>query len=292
MIGWIVYDSDQYNVNFWFANKLLDYCRSFCEAKLIIVERLKFGFHEQNYYMNYDNMPAMKPDFVLMRSIFPLLSFFFEQLGIRVFNDYKTSKLCNDKRLTYLSVKKSSVPILDTFFFNRKFFRLDEISTYQFKYPIILKSVAGHGGKEVFLINNEKEMYNTVSSLNESDFLIQKLFYPSGQDLRVYVLGKKIIGSVLRTSDGIKSNYSLGGKAQYYNIDFSEKNLVEKIIDFLPFSPDFVGIDFFYSDNQLVFNEIEDVVGTRMLYDTTNTDAALLYTNYIKETLFDSNDRG
>lgn len=283
MTGWIVYDSNQYQKNEWFANKLLKYCKNFCNAKLIIVERLQFGIDEDGYYICYDNEPLQKPDFVLMRSIFPLLSFFLEQLKIRVFNNYQTSKLCNDKRLTYLSVKKSQVPIMDTMFFNRDFFDVKNIQLYNIDYPIILKSASGHGGTEVFLIKNTEYLQHIVSSLDKPDFLIQKIFYPFGKDLRVYVLGGKIIASVLRMSEGIKSNYSLGGKAHYYQLNSLEQKLVNDLLHKLHFCPDFIGIDFLYSNDRLVFNEIEDVVGTRMLYETTEIDAALLYTDYIRK---------
>ena len=230
MTGWIVYDSNQYQKNEWFANKLLKYCKNFCNAKLIIVERLQFGIDEDGYYICYDNEPLQKPDFVLMRSIFPLLSFFLEQLKIRVFNNYQTSKLCNDKRLTYLSVKKSQVPIMDTMFFNRDFFDVKNIQLYNIDYPIILKSASGHGGTEVFLIKNTEYLQHIVSSLDKPDFLIQKIFYPFGKDLRVYVLGGKIIASVLRMSEGIKSNYSLGGKAHYYQLNSLEQKLVNDLL--------------------------------------------------------------
>ncbi|MBR6213406.1 MAG: hypothetical protein IKQ67_02000 [Candidatus Methanomethylophilaceae archaeon] len=44
---------------------------------------------------------------------------------------------------------------------------------------------------------------------------------------------------------------------------------------------DFIGIDFVFGDGQVYLNEIEDVVGTRMLYSLTDMDPARMYMEYI-----------
>ena len=44
---------------------------------------------------------------------------------------------------------------------------------------------------------------------------------------------------------------------------------------------DYVGIDFLFNNNKLVFNEIENVVGARMVYSLTNIDIGDLFIKYI-----------
>ena len=46
-----------------------------------------------------------------------------------------------------------------------------------------------------------------------------------------------------------------------------------------------VGIDFIYDEGRPVFNEIEDVVGARMLYSLTDIDIADRYLEFILERL-------
>ena len=53
------------------------------------------------------------------------------------------------------------------------------------------------------------------------------------------------------------------------------------IVSALGTVPDFVGIDFFPDVNGPVFNEIEDVAGTRMLYSVYGIDAAKVYADYM-----------
>ena len=46
---------------------------------------------------------------------------------------------------------------------------------------------------------------------------------------------------------------------------------------------DYIGIDFLFDNGHLIFNEIEDTVGARMVYDKTDIDIIKLYCNYIKK---------
>ena len=118
----------------------------------------------------------------------------------------------------------------------------------------------------------------------EALFLYQELCDTPGRDLRVYLVGKKIVGAMLRSSDSdFRANYSLGGKAEVYNLDDAEKSLVETITG--PLSVGHCGIDFLFHKGNLIFNEIEDMVGSRMLYRHTRTDVVSLYLDEILEKL-------
>ena len=67
-----------------------------------------------------------------------------------------------------------------------------------------------------------------------------------------------------------------------YSLTADEQELVQKIIDLFNF--DMVGIDFILDDNgNLVFNEIEDVVGARMLYQCSDIDIVKEYLSYISK---------
>ena len=72
-----------------------------------------------------------------------------------------------------------------------------------------------------------------------------------GRDVRVYIIGNKIIKAVLRTStESFKSNYSLGGKVQEYTLNNEEKAMVERIVDKLPL--DYAGIDFTFTGRRFL----------------------------------------
>mgnify|MGYP000090003010 CR=1 FL=1 len=47
----------------------------------------------------------------------------------------------------------------------------------------------------------------------------------------------------------------------------------------------YIGIDFLFDGGHLIFNEIEDTVGARMVYDKTDIDIIKLYCDYIKKNI-------
>jgi len=145
----------------------------------------------------------------------------------------------------------------------------------------VLKAVDGHGGSQVCLYDGNVEKILRI--MGRSDMVAQEKVGNRNSDLRVYVIGGKILASVLReSSEGFRANFSLGGSVSLYSLKAVEQELVQKIIDLFNF--DMVGIDFILDDNgNLVFNEIEDVVGARMLYQCSDIDIVKEYLSYISK---------
>ena len=282
MTGWLIYDKKQYTKNKWFAEEILKNCSAFCEMKLLFAEELIFGSDEKGTFFEHPAKPISAPDFAVNRSIFPLLSLILEKSGTRVFNSYETSSLCNDKRKTYLAVAGSRIPIMKTAFFKKSFFDIE--SAKSFGFPCVLKSADGHGGKEVFLLQNEAELEKKLQLLGSEGLLLQKPLLGSS-DLRVYVLGGEILGAVLRTPEpgAFKSNFSLGGSVRSFEVNDALIFAVKEVLSRLSRTPDFIGIDFLFDGESFVFNEVEDVVGTRMLYKTSGPDAAKEFSRYIEK---------
>lgn len=280
------------------------------EFTLIIVEKMKFGIENNNWFIKVDETILEKPDFVISRMIFPLLSRQLEYMGIRVFNNSKVAEICNDKAKTYQYVASLGISMVDTIFcennlinnrdyLNKEILEINDLDIDNLENNIgdriepikrrVLKTVDGHGGNQVFLLENRlnsSESEKIIKNIGKSDFVVQPLIGRLSKDLRVYVINKTIIAAVLRTaSTGFKSNYSLGGKVEQYNLNNEEVLLVNKIINLFDFG--LVGIDFIIGDNgQLIFNEIEDVVGSRMLYQCTDVNIVKLYLEYIRDNLF------
>ena len=194
----------------------------------------------------------------------------FAKKGVRCFNNMHTNKVANDKFKTYEFFIKNKILCIKTYL------SIDDID----EYPLIMKSVDGHGGKEVFLINSKEEATKILHKLSHKKFISQKFIKNSG-DLRIYVLGNKVIGAVLRQKEqDFRSNYSLGGSVKKYEPDQSLEHLAIKISKLL--KADFIGIDFLKVGDEFIANEIEDPVGSRMLYETSDVDAIGLFIKYIK----------
>ena len=200
-------------------------------------------------------------DFVINRTNDYKISQRFEERGIRCFNPSKLSKLANNKQLCYDFMAKNNIEIMPT--------------RYK-KVPFVKKPIDGHGGQGVIMCNNIADY--------DDNCVCQKVASDIGKDLRVWIIGGQIIASILRVSKtDFRSNYCLGGNAYLYTLSSEQTELINKIISLI--DGDYYGIDFVFNNGKIVFNEIEDTVGARMIYDKTDIDIIKLYCKYIKTNL-------
>lgn len=200
-------------------------------------------------------------DFVINRTNDYKIAEYYESRGIRVFNPSSLSKIANDKQKCYEFMKENGI----------------EIMPINYKgVPAVKKKIDGHGGIDVYMLDKAEPF--------KDGYVYQKPCDTLGRDVRVWLIGGKIIASILRSSDtDFRSNFCLGGKASEYTLTDDDRALVYKIADLLDY--DYIGIDFIFNNGRLVFNEIEDTVGARMIYSLTDIDIISLYCDYIKEEL-------
>ncbi len=282
MLAWIIY----YKESALYNRRYIEFYKEEghklgITVKLLLVEELEFGIREDEWFIKYGGEELPYPDFVICRAIYPLLTRQLEYMGIRVFNNAFLSEICNDKAKTYQYLAKTGIRMVDSCFYKNS---LLQAATERVTGPAVIKAVDGHGGSQVFLMDQttgKEERETILRGIGASDAVIQPLTGSRYQDLRVYVIGKEIIAAVLRTArGGFKSNFSLGGEVCFYELSEKDKKLVHLIMS--QFEIGMVGIDFIIGDGgELIFNEIEDVVGSRMLYQCSDINIAEKYLKWI-----------
>lgn len=202
---------------------------------------------------------SSNPDFVVNRTNHYEIAEGFEQKGIRVFNPSSLTRLANDKQKCYEFMAENGIEIMPINYTG---------------VPVVKKARGGKGGTEVFMLHKAEPF--------ENGFVYQKPASDLGRDLRVWLIGGEIIASILRQSEtDFRSNFCLGGSASVYSLSDEERELVKKISSLVSY--DYIGIDFVFNRGKIVFNEIEDTVGARMVYDKTDIDIISKYCKYIKE---------
>ncbi|MBQ8291057.1 MAG: hypothetical protein IJX88_00915 [Clostridia bacterium] len=264
MNGWLCYDRLGAKKNEWFINRLQEEAaKRGISLTLRIVEKGDFA----------KTLPSNLPEFAVVRFICPTLNEWLQERGVRVFNNAQTAATACDKWHTYEFQRVHGIPVLQTYRFGE--------GTLPF--PFVAKSRFGHGGSEVFWVENEHDLQQVRQTLQD-DFLLQRPCGNLGKDMRIYAVGGKIVASVLRESDkDFRSNFSLGGRVRLAEADETQKSIVEKIYKALRF--DFIGIDFLPDKNGWIVNELEDAAGARMLYAVSDIDMATVMTEHIAQNI-------
>ena len=271
MNGYLIYRKEDYRKNRWFANHIIEIFKlNNLNVELLIFEHILI-VQKTNVLIYYKNKELNKYDFVLNRTRDYNLAYTFEKLNYKVFNNSKLSRITNDKYSSYQFCTNLGINSLATeLYFNG----------IKFHDKVCVKKRNGYGGSEVYLVNGQKELDQF-----DDNYIVQKYNDKIIGDIRTYIINNKIIASIIRKkNEDFRTNVSLGAIAELYVISKELEDMINIILSNL--KCDFVGIDFLIDEaNNLYFNEIEDVVGCRSLYDKSDIDIIKILSNYIKSEL-------
>ncbi|MBR6256467.1 MAG: ATP-grasp domain-containing protein [Lachnospiraceae bacterium] len=268
----LIYQPADADKNFEYIELYKNECkRRGLDFSLIITGAPGCGVTDFNEH--YGDLKVFPPDTVFInRSRDAALTRHLENAGFRVYNNSLIAELGNDKLKALRYVEEAGIPVMKSF------------SSPPSVYPYVMKTVDGHGGNEVFLIHNDEELSAASAALTGRQVLYQEFCDTPGRDKRVYIVGNKVTACMLRTSDNdFRSNYSLGGNAEISELTPDESDIIKKLLSRL--SIGHAGIDLIYHKGRPVFNELEDVVGSRMLYRYTDIDVVKLFMDHICDNL-------
>ncbi|TMN21086.1 ATP-grasp domain-containing protein [Lentibacillus cibarius] len=282
MQGWLIYNDVDAKQNESFIKWFLEEARLQNITLLFIRrEELTIGVFQNRRTVLLHQKPVALPDFAVVRTIDSMLSLQLESLGINVYNPSETAIICNNKALTHFHLSKLDVPTADTMFVPKG---TPLPAEAPMPFPFVVKDTGGRGGKQVHLVISDTSWNNLRARFTDNhDLIIQSATnVQQGKDVRVFVIGERIIGAVLRENKhDFRANFKLGGSASWYSLTDQEQKIVHKITGYFQFG--MAGIDFLLdNDGCLLFNEIEDVVGSRTLSAVSDINIVRQYIAYIK----------
>lgn len=254
---WILYDREDLERNRFFAERLRDIGSEMGMDTVIVTTDSVDG----------------APDVVVSRARDWKLSKRLEDEGALVVNGSEVCRIADDKLLTYRMCDDLAIPHLPVSLPGEPL---------PGGPPWVVKSRSGHGGSQVLMAHDATELEEACASM--PDPLIQETAPVLGRDMRAYVLDGEILACVMRSSDSdFRANYSLGGKAELCDCPGGCREIIEKVVGRL--DPVLIGVDFVFGDDRVYLNEVEDAVGTRMLYSLTDLDPARLLMDRVSRRL-------
>ena len=174
----------------------------------------------------------------------------FERLNVLTLPNSASIEASKDKMYANQIMAQAGLPIPKTML--TRFPCGAELVEKQVGFPCVLKVVTGSHGAGVYLCENAKQfedLSELISSLDsKTSMIIQEYISSSrGRDLRVIVIGGRVVGAMQRKStDGsFKANISRGGKGEAYDVDDELEMLsiqVAKVLDL-----DIAGVDLLFA---------------------------------------------
>ena len=272
--GILVYTSADAEYNEWFIDHIIEEGRK-CNLDIRLVLSDKEEVSDIDEISYREEVPDNDIDFAIVRNRDSKLCKRLEENNIRCFNSSYVVNIGNDKWEMYKDFNSAGIPVMYT-------------QKTKLPYPFVMKPVDGHGGENVYLIKNAGEYKRAIDTKPDEKtgkFIFQVPATEKGRDIRVYVVGGIILTAMERiavdTEKDFRSNYSLNGNAKEHALTDEELKLAAKVADHI--KADFVGIDLIYNNGKPVVNEIEDAVGTRMLYSLTDIDPVREFVAHIAE---------
>ena len=211
-----------------------------------------------------------------------------ESLGMRLFNSATAVEACDDKMYTHILLAGSGIPMPDTMpgllcydpAEKVKSETLDRVES-QLGYPIVIKHAFGSLGKGVFKADTRKSLEELAEQVKLLPHLYQKYISPScGKDLRVIVVGERVLGGILRQSTGdFRSNIGLGGKAEAKDVPAAVCEYALKAARILKL--DYCGIDFLVDDGGYLLCEVNSNAFFDAFEKATGVNVAAAYAEYM-----------
>ena len=212
----------------------------------------------------------------------------FERLGVYTLNSSQAIQLSKDKLFTHQTLLQHKILTPKTMFLHTPI-NIDLVKQH-FEFPLILKNLSGSSGSGVFLVKNEKIFKDLISLLESSHniphIIIQEFIASSqGNDLRVLVIGNKVMACMLRMAgkNEFKANFSCGAAVCAFPITANIKNLVLKTCDVM--NLEYAGIDLLFGKEGYCVCEANSASGFQGLESCCDINVPQEIYKYIKNKL-------
>ena len=210
-----------------------------------------------------------------------------EKAGYKLVNSTRSLELCDDKMLTHITLSNQGIKMPITISAplcfhddgNREFLKIVQ---EKMSFPLIVKENYGSLGKQVYLINNEKELNETYERLIHVNHLYQEFISSSrGKDYRIILIGHKVIAYMKRENKhSYLSNLASGGSSSVVELPKEYLDMAIKASEILGL--DYCGVDILEGKSgEPILSEVNSNAFFEGIEKTTGINVAGEYVDYL-----------
>lgn len=204
------------------------------------------------------------------------LLYFLESQGAFVLNTIESRLSSNNKLTTYRLLAQKNIPVPKTITLFPEIDKKKVIT--ELNLPFIIKPIDSLKGQGVMLLESEQQFnqFMDFSSLfveQRQTLLAQQFISESkGRDVRVIILGGKVIGAMVRTGapGSIISNYAAGAQVEKYELDERAKILSIQAVEAIGLT--YAGVDLLFNGKDFIVCEVNANPGFEGFKQATGID--------------------
>ncbi|MFX0002781.1 MAG: RimK family alpha-L-glutamate ligase [Candidatus Hodarchaeota archaeon] len=250
--------------------------------------KVNVGF-QRNFYKQFE---SLEPKAALVRGfgaaatqkIFFRLDILrsIEEYNVRLINSRESLEIASDKFLTSIFLENYNIPTPKTIICedpHKALEAFDELGG-----DCVLKPLYGSKGIGITRLNDKAFAENVIYSLGQLNqiFYLQEFVEHYNRDIRILVLGKRVIAGMYRISDSWKTNIYAGAKAEPIEITKELENLAIKAAKVT--KTEIAGVDIIECETGYTVLEVNSIPGFTALQKVTDLKIAEEIINYFLDT--------
>lgn len=193
-----------------------------------------------------------------------------EEYGIRLINSRESLEIASDKFLTSVYLEKYKIPTPKTIVCENPD---DALAAFEeLGGDVVLKPLFGSKGIGITRLNDKAFAENVIyklSQLNEI-FYLQEFIEHNNRDIRILVVGKKVIAGMYRVSDNWKTNIHAGAHCEPLELTKELENLSMDAANAT--KTEISGVDILETEEGLLVLEVNSIPGFTALQKVTDVD--------------------
>jgi RimK family alpha-L-glutamate ligase len=195
-----------------------------------------------------------------------------EEYNVKLINSRESLEIASDKFLTSVFLEKHNIPTPRTVICEDASSALEAFE--DLGGDCVYKPLFGSKGIGITRLNDRAFAENVLYSLNRLSevFYLQEFIEHNNRDIRILVLGDKVVAGMYRVGDNWKTNIYAGARAEPLELSCELKNLAIKAAR--ETKTEIAGVDIIESNNSYLVLEVNSIPGFTALQEVTSINLA------------------
>lgn len=204
-----------------------------------------------------------------------------EEYNVKLINSRESLEIASDKFLTSIFLDKHNIPTPKTIICEdpqKSLEAFDELGG-----DCVLKPLYGSKGIGITRLNDKGFAENVIYSLGQLNhvFYLQEFVEHFNRDIRIMVLGDKVIAGMYRVSNNWKTNIYAGAKAEPIELTNELKKLAIRAAKVT--KTEIAGVDILENEKGFTILEVNSIPGFTALQKVSDINIAAEIINYFLE---------